>query len=34
MKKMGARVRGIGNEKSHSQDADRHRKIKHLKSDK
>jgi hypothetical protein len=28
------RVRGIGNVKSHSQDADRHRKVDHLKSDK
>ena len=28
------RIRGIGNPKSHSQDADRHRKIEHPKSDK
>jgi hypothetical protein len=28
------RVRGIGNPESHSQDADRHRKIEHPKSEK
>lgn len=28
------RIRGIGNPESHSQDADRHRKIEHPKSDK
>ncbi len=28
------RVRGVGNPESHSQDADRHHKIKHQKSEK